>query len=656
MADRSWRWWGFLAGLGGCLFLVVATSPGYAPVPPFIATPGLPGYHGQGWLLALAPIVVTVAGLCLLRWWPYLLLVAGLVGLPYVLGQLTTMTHPTLLSLGHTCAYPLAVVGVLACAQGLLSNASPGLGAALVGLAFGSRLFGSAMVGSGWLQGDLTRPAWHAGMIGTGFALIAPAVWLVRRGDRAAVGPPDVGPWHWRRLRLVIAAGLALCLVLSLSGLTTERMASLLDVSFSAVYRHPMVAVAVAGAITLVIGVCLAAVTGLWSLSAAIAVATAQVAVAAPLLLAYTALAWVGPLRWLGALAGALIGAAAASSRWRIPAAATLAAGGATALFIAYAATTGHPEKLADQHRVVPGVLLLVLVTAAGTAVAGATAPVLAPRGAIPAVLGPLVGVLAAGGLQTVQVTYVQEDGLPESSYLNPVSHLTTSAILLLAAGAAIGGIGVAHHIAERWAERKRAELIRQEAAAAERDRLARPIHDGVLQVLALVQRQGPELGATGTQLATLAGEQEIALRTLLTGGDAVARPGIEADLRTALSALASTVVEVSAPAQPIVLPARVVTELTAAVQAALDNVRRHAGGTARAWLLVENEPDGVRVTVRDDGVGFEPERLSDAARAGRLGVAQSMRGRIADLGGTTTIHSSPTEGTEVEFWVPLPK
>jgi signal transduction histidine kinase len=174
--------------------------------------------------------------------------------------------------------------------------------------------------------------------------------------------------------------------------------------------------------------------------------------------------------------------------------------------------------------------------------------------------------------------------------------------------------------------------------------------------VLALVQRQGPALGVSGTQLATLAGEQEVALRTLLTGGAAVARPGVEADLRATLSVLASPVVEVSAPAEPIVLPAPVVAELAAAVQAALDNVRRHAGPTARAWLLVENEAAGVRVTVRDDGIGFERERLSEAARAGRLGVAQSMRGRIADLGGTATIHSSPGEGTEVEFWVPLEK
>jgi signal transduction histidine kinase len=45
--------------------------------------------------------------------------------------------------------------------------------------------------------------------------------------------------------------------------------------------------------------------------------------------------------------------------------------------------------------------------------------------------------------------------------------------------------------------------------------------------------------------------------------------------------------------------------------------------------------------------------RLTEAAVGGRLGVAQSMKGRITDLGGRTTIHSARDEGTEVEFWVP---
>jgi signal transduction histidine kinase len=269
-------------------------------------------------------------------------------------------------------------------------------------------------------------------------------------------------------------------------------------------------------------------------------------------------------------------------------------------------------------------------------------------RGALPAVLGPLAGTLAVGGMQSIQVTSMS-DGETLPSFLN--SQLT-SATLLLVAGAAIAGLGFAQVLTTRRAERKHAEEIRLEAATAERDRLGRSIHDGVLQVLALVQRQGPGLGTRGDELAALAGEQEAALRGLLAG--AASTVGAAArDLCGPLQVLAASDVEVATPAQAVELPDGITAEVVAAVSAALDNVRKHAGADARAWILLEDEPDGVRVTVRDDGIGFPAERLAEAARAGRLGIAQSMRGRIADCGGSTTIDSRPGEGTEVEFWIP---
>jgi signal transduction histidine kinase len=69
--------------------------------------------------------------------------------------------------------------------------------------------------------------------------------------------------------------------------------------------------------------------------------------------------------------------------------------------------------------------------------------------------------------------------------------------------------------------------------------------------------------------------------------------------------------------------------------------------------VLVEAEPDAVTVTVRDDGAGIPAGRLAQAASAGRLGVAQSIEGRMRALGGTASITSAPGEGTEVELRLP---
>jgi len=100
-------------------------------------------------------------------------------------------------------------------------------------------------------------------------------------------------------------------------------------------------------------------------------------------------------------------------------------------------------------------------------------------------------------------------------------------------------------------------------------------------------------------------------------------------------------------------LPAHEARELTAAVHAALDNVRRHCGGTARAWVLVDDEGEAVTVTVRDDGPGIPPGRLALAAADGRLGVSQAICGRMRDLGGSARVMSTPGTGTEVRLRLP---
>jgi signal transduction histidine kinase len=222
-----------------------------------------------------------------------------------------------------------------------------------------------------------------------------------------------------------------------------------------------------------------------------------------------------------------------------------------------------------------------------------------------------------------------------------------------------------------RASERTLARALEIEAATRERERLARDIHDSVLQVLAMVQRRGAVLGGEAGELGRMAGEQEVALRALVSGGlvpEARESPYGEAvhtagestpdapdpvDLRTLLVPYATSTITLSEPGAPVPLARAAAKELAAAVGAALDNVRKHAGEDARAWILVEDEPDSVVVTVRDDGPGIPEGRLAQAEGEGRLGVAQSIRGRLRDLGGDAELISVPGQGTEVELTVP---
>jgi signal transduction histidine kinase len=236
------------------------------------------------------------------------------------------------------------------------------------------------------------------------------------------------------------------------------------------------------------------------------------------------------------------------------------------------------------------------------------------------------------------------------------ISVVLNGVVLLLLAGVIVG------HLSRLAAEveTERQHAIEVEAASRERERLARHIHDSVLQVLALVQRRGAEAGGTAAELGRLAGQQEAALRALVGSGLQVGPAGGLApgatgavDLRAALLPAQTDRVIVSVPAQAVLLDKAAADELASAMRAALDNVRRHCGEQTRAWVLVEDEPGLITVTIRDEGPGIPDGRLAEAAAAGRLGVSHSIHGRLRDLGGSATISSAPGEGTEVELRLP---
>jgi signal transduction histidine kinase len=241
---------------------------------------------------------------------------------------------------------------------------------------------------------------------------------------------------------------------------------------------------------------------------------------------------------------------------------------------------------------------------------------------------GPVGGVLAA---VAIAVADVVERGTVTQTTANGI-------VLLLLAGSVVGYVV---QLARR-AEHALADAVHLQTAAAERERLSRQVHDGVLQALALVSRR-----STDPALARIAADQEASLRRLVSG-PAISAPG-ETDVRSLVPSRSE--VHVAAPAEPVLLPTATALELGRAVGAAIDNALQH-GGT-QAWVLVEDVAGTVTVSVRDDGPGIAPGRLEEAAREGRMGVARSILGRLADLGGTVDVASTPGQGTEVELRVP---
>lgn len=232
------------------------------------------------------------------------------------------------------------------------------------------------------------------------------------------------------------------------------------------------------------------------------------------------------------------------------------------------------------------------------------------------------------------------------------------------------GAVGLVARLLERSAGQLRQateETIRaRERAArlAERESLARQIHDSVLQALALVHKRGRELAGGGpvpadqvAGLAEMAAGQERALRSLILRDPAAdGTPAGAASLRAALEALAET--ERSLPVTvgatgALWLPAGHVEELAAAARQALDNVVEHAGAS-RVALFAEEDAGAVVLTVRDDGRGFAYDERRLLAE-GKIGLAKSVKGRVEQLGGSMRVTSRPGAGTEIELRVPVP-
>lgn len=200
-------------------------------------------------------------------------------------------------------------------------------------------------------------------------------------------------------------------------------------------------------------------------------------------------------------------------------------------------------------------------------------------------------------------------------------------------------------------AQEQIAALNRDAGATAERERLARELHDTIAQDLTglvmLAQRARREAVAPDATLAMIEEGARAALgetRALVAAGAALDADGIGFD--SALQRLAErfareTGVHVSlASDDGLTLSRDAEVVVLRCAQEALGNARKHARATRIGLTVALHDADRVRLTVTDDGIGFDPAHAPDG-----FGLS-GMTERLALVGGTLTVTSAPGAGT----------
>ncbi|MER7207176.1 PspC domain-containing protein [Streptosporangium sp. NPDC000239] len=211
-----------------------------------------------------------------------------------------------------------------------------------------------------------------------------------------------------------------------------------------------------------------------------------------------------------------------------------------------------------------------------------------------------------------------------------------------------VGGVALiaAPWLAALWKElqRERRERIRQE----ERAEFAAHVHDSVLHTLTLIQRNAHD----SREVMRLARSQERELRNWLY------QPKQDADASVAAAVRRVAAEEEDAHGVPIEIvcvgDCPLTPELSAMMQAArqaMVNAAKYSGSPVIS-VYAEAEPEEVVIFVRDRGVGFDMKDVPED----RMGIRQSIIGRMERNGGSARVRTEPGEGTEVMLTMKLEK
>lgn len=262
------------------------------------------------------------------------------------------------------------------------------------------------------------------------------------------------------------------------------------------------------------------------------------------------------------------------------------------------------------------------------------------------------------------QTEFALGDGPQERQYRMAVSSLRNKQ------GDEIGRLLLLHDITEEKRAQERL-LEEQEVVATykERERLARELHDGIGQVLGYLSLQTQaahkwlqegEVEKADAQLVRLSGvaqnahgevRESIFALTAASSADwsflsTLKRYLEECRANFALDAELS----VSGGVDEALFSPRSAVQLLRVIQEAVTNAHRHAGAcTVR--VTVQARGDRARITVSDDGCGFDARGLGQY-RDGHFGL-RFMRERMAYIGGKVEIESRPGGGTQVTMDAP---
>ncbi|HEX8404371.1 MAG TPA: triple tyrosine motif-containing protein [Duganella sp.] len=227
-------------------------------------------------------------------------------------------------------------------------------------------------------------------------------------------------------------------------------------------------------------------------------------------------------------------------------------------------------------------------------------------------------------------------------------------ALMALLAGTLLGGLYLlrVRQLTARMRDRMHARL-------AERERIARGLHDTVLQsvqgLIMLFHQQARSLPISAGERGKLEQTLDLADELMAEGRDCIAdlRTGADAgELGEALARYGSVLLQqrftATVNGAPRALCPRLRDEVQAIAREALCNASRHAGAE-RVELILDYRADGLSLTVRDDGCGMPAALLAGAGRPRHFGIA-GMGERAKAVGARFRLVSAPGRGTAMHL------